>query len=128
MDNDQLAGLKELLFQVGATLHLHFGHQGRGDLSECQNIPCQKISNAIDKLNRMIDPMAANKDVCATCHGSGRTTCEACDGSGRADAYGAKWLAFQLARQSCQKPHGDAAHCADCNRVAEILIETSKQR
>lgn len=77
----------------------------------------------------MTSPMPIeNKDVCVNCHGSGKIVCDSCDGSGRNDLYGRSWLAFQLARQTCARKHGDAAKCEDCERVAAILIERSKAR
>ena len=69
-----------------------------------------------------------NQDFCVNCSGSGKVICDSCDGSGRADLYGPKWLAFQLARQTCPRPHGDAARCDDCARVAQILIDRVKER
>jgi len=69
-----------------------------------------------------------NLDVCANCQGSGKTICSSCDGSGRSNLYGDTWLAFQLARQTCPRRHGDAAKCDDCDRVAKILIGRAKER
>jgi hypothetical protein len=58
--------LKELLFQAGASIHLHGEHIAH-DLAECDHVPCQKIAKATAGHHDETPPEADPFIACHSC-------------------------------------------------------------